>query len=261
MSKRKVFSGTSNEIVDNEKGIMHINVPVSPETAPFGYVSDDPKDKPQDQNVDILLEEMYPRWKAHTNVNCWWCCHPFVSVPLGLPIKYKAGKFTVKGVFCSFACVLAFNKKETSLETKSLIKLMYKKLTGTITVPDKASYKKALETKFKETPDYINAMLELSCQSMECAPDRYTLRMFGGPLDIETFRSASKENKVYRVLDYPFHVSRSYVESIDIKNVKNLNSRSTLTNLIDKTKIDQIRKNVNNTICSTNTMDKFIKYT
>ena len=94
--------------------------------------------------------------------------------------------------------------------------------------------------------------------------------MFGGELDINEFRNASKERKVYKMIEYPMCVYNDYVEEIDIENIKNANSRlfnkesiSKLINLDDKrvhdaqTRLSQLESTFINT---GNTIDKFIKF-
>jgi hypothetical protein len=94
-----------------------------------------------------------------TNVVCWWCCHPFDDYPVCAPEKYDGltDIFKVKGCFCSFNCSKAFMKNERN-PSIYLCNSYTKKLLGYI--PD-------------ITP----------------APSRYVLKMFGGPLSIEEYRS------------------------------------------------------------------------
>jgi len=187
-------------------------------------------------------------WLHKTDVCCWWCCHSFNTIPLGLPFEYnkKTNKFMVKGIFCSFACMLAY-KNENKLQDKNyLINYLYTKLTA--------------------DTDIINS----ETNKLKPAPSKYTLKMFGGELSIEEFRNASNENKVYKMIEYPMSVYNDYVEEIDIENIKNANSKlfnkealSKLTNLDDKrvhdaqTRLSQLEPTV---ITSGNTIDKFIKF-
>src|SRR6185312_11606305 len=65
---------------------------------------------------------------------CWWCCHPFDSFPVYLPVKYhpKTKQFKVKGCFCSFNCVMAYGltERRTFDEAKSLTRMLYRAMTG-----------------------------------------------------------------------------------------------------------------------------------
>jgi hypothetical protein len=183
-------------------------------------------------------------WLHKTNVCCWWCCHTFDTVPIGIPEKYDQimKKFLVKGVFCSFSCMMAYNKETDRNSIKNyLIKFLYTKLTGTF-------------------------LLDIQ---LEPAPPRCTLKMFGGDLTIEEFRNSLKENKVYKMIQYPMYVCKDYIEEVDIQNVKKVNqnvfaeNQQRITNLDDKRiedariRLSQIEKT---TITLGNTIDKFIKF-
>lgn len=183
-------------------------------------------------------------WLEHTDVCCWWCCHKFDSLPIGMPVDYhtKNKKFRVKGVFCSFACMCAYRdiyaKKS---ETNSLVSYLYTKLTA----------------------EPVGTIIQR-------APPREALKMFGGELTIEEFRNSTTESKLYKMVEYPMIVSRDYIEEIDIANVKNANLKvfdentfNRVVELDDKCVQDartrlssQIEKT---TVTLGNTIDKFIK--
>jgi hypothetical protein len=186
------------------------------------------------------------KWLYNTDVCCWWCCHTFDTVPIGNPNRYdrKVEKFRVKGVFCSFSCLIAYRNdscKKYSL-TNYLVKFMYSKLTGTF----------------------------LLDSNLTPSPPRSCLKMFGGDLTIEEFRNAFRENKIYKMIEYPMFVSKDYIEEVDIQNVKRVNHnvfvemQSKTRNLDDKrvedarNRLSQIEKS---TITIGNTIDKFIKFT
>eukprot|EP00899_Mesostigma_viride_P001539 jgi/Mesvir1/11386/Mv10285-RA.1 len=64
--------------------------------------------------LDLLDRTRHAGWPERVDTCCWWCCHPFDTVPCALPIKYREGKgFTVKGCFCSFSCVKAYNTSDS----------------------------------------------------------------------------------------------------------------------------------------------------
>ena len=186
------------------------------------------------------------KWLYNTDVCCWWCCHTFDTVPIGNPDRYYTNveKFRVKGVFCSFSCLMAYRndscKKYSS--TNYLVKFMYSKLTGTF----------------------------LLDSNLTPAPPRSCLKMFGGDLTIEEFRNSFRENKIYKMIEYPMCVSKDYIEEVDIQNVKRVNHnvfvemQSKTHNLDDKrvedarNRLSQIEKS---TITIGNTIDKFIKFT
>uniref|UniRef100_A0A6C0H6W9 MYM-type domain-containing protein n=1 Tax=viral metagenome TaxID=1070528 RepID=A0A6C0H6W9_9ZZZZ len=194
------------------------------------------------------FEILYPflhntKWLERTDVHCWWCCHPFDSVPVGLPVYFcdKSKKFRVKGVFCSFACMNSYKHDNGSRTSDYLVKYLYKKLTGE----------------------------SLCTNPLERAPPRCALKIFGGELDIEEFRNSTTEAKVYRMVEYPMYVSRDYVEEIDINNLKSANMKifddTTFNRVVSldekrvqdaKMRLSQIEKT---TVTMGNTIDKFIK--
>lgn len=182
-------------------------------------------------------------WLHNTDVCCWWCCHSFDTVPIGLPEKYDEllKKFQVKGVFCSFSCMVAYKNEHKRIRVNDyLIKFLYNKLTGTF----------------------------LLDSHLEPAPPRCSLKMFGGELTIEEFRNSFRENRVYKMIEYPMFVCKDYIEEVDIQNVKRVNQsvftevHHKVTNLDDKRiedakfRLSQIEKT---TVTLGNTIDKFIK--
>jgi len=187
-------------------------------------------------------------WIEKTDICCWWCCHKFDSIPIGLPVYYCKikNKFRVKGVFCSFACMIAYNNNEYNNKSshKYLINFLYKKLTG----------------------------VERSISGLS-APPRNSLKCLGGELTIEEFRQATEENKIYKMVEYPMFMSRDYIEEVDIANLKNANVKifnentsSTIvkqsTNKLDDKRVEDAKfrlSQIETTVTLGNTIDKFLK--
>lgn len=146
-------------------------------------------------------------WPEKTDVACWWCCHKFTNFPLGLPTRYDENKnlFRVSGVFCSFSCIIAYKNELNIPNVNHLIKFLYNKLTGE----------------------------EYSNMKLTTAPPRSFLKMFGGNLSIEEFRSKSQEQTVYKMIKYPMILSKDYIEERVINNVKNIN-----TNLFNNKRLE-----------------------
>lgn len=122
----------------------------------------------------VLYEEVFPLFEKmsehltypleeNTNVLCWWCCHRFDGTPKVLPTKYKNGKFSYTGNFCSWACVRAYTRDDASLC---------------------ASYKENILTLF------IYKIYKTIYSGR--APPRQALKVFGGNMSIHTFREASE---------------------------------------------------------------------
>lgn len=226
-------------------------------------------------------------WLHSTDVCCWWCCHQFESVPVGLPLDYniKTKKFKVKGVFCSFACMTAYGEREMKeVSIKAMVEFLYQKLTGTFT-SDKTSYKQLLEASlplemFGDVAieaqvikdEYIQCLIDLQGDKITPAPCRSSLKMFGGALTIEEFRNSSKENKIYKMIEYPMTVYRDFIEEVDIENVKHINMnvfnktqkafQDKVVNVLDDKRVADAKQRVNtkSNVVTSNSIDKFITF-
>lgn len=103
--------------------------------------------------------------KLNNNTNCcYWCCHSIGPKEFGMPIKYDTihKTFTVFGSFCSLECVVAYNYSinmgsDRMWEIHSWIQWIGKKIGYELPIRP--------------------------------APNKYLLKMFNGPLDIEEFRN------------------------------------------------------------------------
>jgi hypothetical protein len=131
-------------------------------------------------------------WLEQTDIHCYWCCHQFDNIPLGLPLKYDINykKFRTKGIFCSFPCVIAYNNNNTC-NCMPEIQLLYKLICH-------------------------------NNEELKSAPERECLKMFGGNLSIEEFRKINKI-KSFQLINYPMFPRRGFIEEIDIANVKRAN--------------------------------------
>ncbi len=156
------------------------------------------QDTSKNECFNLMTEFANKDWLLQTDICCHWDCHPLFpdTIPIGLPVQYINNKFRVRGIFCSFACMLAYNEVYVKNKQTQLIKFMYKKLTGEFDINKR----------------------------MVKAPSRFVLKMFGGALTIEEFRNSTKEGKIYKMVEYPMFISRDYIEEIDLSIVKNANS-------------------------------------
>jgi hypothetical protein len=95
---------------------------------------------------------------------CWWCVHPLPQLPCyHLPIKYDEmrKKYITKGNFCSWECMKAY---ALSLNTAKVYEMC-----SWIALMRKHAYGKVIP--------------------LIAAPNRYSLKCFGGPYTIEEFRA------------------------------------------------------------------------
>jgi hypothetical protein len=139
---------------------------------------------------NVVREE---QWPDETDVYCWWCCHPFEGSPCTLPTKYDPlrKRFTFCGLFCSWNCVKSYNfdrNDHKKYECSSLISLLIQQIHG------------------------IKCAL-----GIKPAPPRQTLKMFGGYLEIDEFRSPS-EIDGYQINLVKFNYI--HPEITEIRNIK-----------------------------------------
>jgi hypothetical protein len=111
-------------------------------------------------------------WPLSTKIWCWTCVHEFNTVPVPVPHIYDERRqvFYVYGVFCSFSCAKRYivDRNIASHQT-TLLTLMRRKLLGSVASgPNAASY------------------------SVRAAPQKGALKVFGGTLSIEEYRSGGE---------------------------------------------------------------------
>jgi hypothetical protein len=124
-----------------------------------------------------MMKEIFVRTRSPTyspTTACFWCCHPFAWKASVLPVSYDAyeNMYACEGHFCSPECAMAHLYADPSLSDTvrwsrhALLADMYRSLYPS--------------------------------RELTQAPPRQTLRMFGGPLDIEQYREylASSEDMV-----------------------------------------------------------------
>lgn len=127
-------------------------------------------------------------WPLNTSISCYWCCHRFENAPYGVPINYMNGKFDVFGCFCSLECAAAYNfgenaNRDEMWERYNLINLMSRKMKlGNLVKP---------------------------------SPSRLSLKIFGGHMDIETFRAFGNGTKFINVNFPPMTSITQQLEEIN----------------------------------------------
>lgn len=153
-------------------------VPYDQFTSNYCYLADENNiksmtDKYTNNSVEYLLQQFKDAKKKdeypiQTNYYCWWCCHPFKTVPIGIPIKYNTNKkFDTHGCFCSFNCASAYNIQHSGAlvsERNSLLHMMCRQLC------------------------------DLPYCEIKNAPPKEYLHMFGGFMSIDEYR---KNNITY----------------------------------------------------------------
>ena len=113
---------------------------------------------------------------------CWWCCHSWEGEVLHLPFKYctKLKQLKTMGNFCSWNCMKAFNMdKHTDAKMGAINSLILKSIK-----------------------DSTGKMI----LNLKKAPDRYTLRAFGGIYSIDEFRNTTDIG--VQIVNYPDQIHR-----------------------------------------------------
>ena len=167
-----------------------INPPVkSKKKAVKAPVSKVNLDKKSNRIFDHLSEFIArDEWPMSTNNVCFWCCHTFHSTPFGVPTKYIDGKFHVFGCLCSLECTSAYNFYSTEIkhdpwEAYNLINLLARKIQY--------------------------------CDLVKMAPPRHALKMFGGYMEIDEFRSHCKSNKMINTHTFPMVAMIQQLEEVN----------------------------------------------
>lgn len=135
-------------------------------------------------------------WPQTTCINCYWCCHKFETPPFGIPLKYVNKKFQVFGCFCSLECASAFNfdskeSKDEIWERYNLINLIARSI----------GYK----------------------NTVKASPTRLALIMFGGYLDIDSFRNFCKTSKLININFPPMMTLTQQIEEINDSDINSEN--------------------------------------
>lgn len=139
-------------------------------------------------DISIGVEKL-----THTSIHCWWCCHQFDNEPIPMPEKLIKDKYSIKGVFCSYSCCYSYMK-------------------------DKNKPTWLLNYMFRDTTRLKGIMKDY----VKPAPPRESLKIFGGPLDIDEFRHS---DNVFTISDFPM----TYVPRVlnEVINTENKNKKQT----------------------------------
>jgi hypothetical protein len=163
-------------------------------------------------NHELMVEYREPssqrKIPTKTDIACYWCVHSFETTPCILPEREEGGVYKVYGNFCCPECALAYLLEEsldatTRWERMALLHRIY----GPV-----LNYKRIFP-----------------------APARSTLKLFGGPMTIQTYRKTIREGKVRIDIQMPPMVS--ILGSLDTKPIDFYDSslRNTFSPLLQET--------------------------
>jgi hypothetical protein len=114
-----------------------------------------------------------------TDVACFWCCHSFTNRPVVLPIRDTGEHLEVTGNFCSpeCACAYLFDMRQDSHTRWEQLALLYR-------------------------------IYGEACQGrIHPAPNRSSLKLFGGNLSIQEYRALIQSHKIRVDIHLPPMVS------------------------------------------------------
>jgi len=108
-------------------------------------------------------------WPQKTNLWCRYCCHPFDTTPIPIPVSFdrKTKQYAIYGNYCSFACASAWLREHN--------------------FPDAACQRSLLSQMARDVFDYMDPIY--------AAPPSERLIVFGGDMSIEDFRLYSQTGK------------------------------------------------------------------
>lgn len=124
----------------------------------------------------INIKDGKPIVAENSKYDCWWCDHPFDSMPCFIPERYSDGNFYVFGNFCSFNCAATYNCKCINDYKSNTRESLLRKLRHLITGKD---------------------------DPIKKADAREILLKKGGPKDIESFRRAFDNCSLHYQIDIP----------------------------------------------------------
>lgn len=156
--------------------------------------------------IHDIVSKIHQQSEYPPGTACFWCCHTFSWKSIVLPTHYDVytNQYSAEGHFCSPECALSFLYADTSLTDSqrwtrhSLLQSMYK------------------------------------LKTLNFAPDKRVLRLFGGTLSIEQYRRYVKEGGVPLQLAMP--PIRLYMPSINTQaSVRDIKSYVSLSDeAVDK---------------------------
>jgi hypothetical protein len=144
-------------------------------------------------NCELMVEfaesSKIQKLPESTNIACYWCSHSFNNQSVVIPESERNGTYKVYGNFCSSECAMAYLLKE-SLDPH----IRWDRMALLYRIYD-------VDGKGRIYP----------------APPRESLKLFGGPLTIESYRATLNSKKVRVDLHMPPMVS--IIGSIDTKPI------------------------------------------
>ena len=137
------------------------------EVSKFSYVEENTKNEIK-QNEFQNQDKKSDTQRFNLEKLCWWCCHTFNTKKIGIPIKKTCNnEFECVGHFCSPQCTCAYIMDSGSRYGDRWVEY-----------------------------ELLHEMLDVNTKIIP-APRRELLKVFGGDLDINSFRGKNNWNIIY----------------------------------------------------------------
>lgn len=152
------------------------------------------------QEVQIFKDKL----PQSTDIWCWWCCHSFDSIPVAMPYEYNITRdsFVLVGTFCSLSCCKSYIL-ESPHYNKPIIIANLKML----------SKRMGLNYKDRITP----------------APPRQLLKVFGGYLDIDEYRTKIDLKIALTLLQSNHTIQKNLVQEKSNMNTNTIQRANTIS--------------------------------
>jgi hypothetical protein len=149
---------------------------------------------PMYSNHDLMMQfgdtTTSKKLPTHTDIACFWCSHTFEGMPCIVPEREEKGIYRVYGNFCCPECAVAYLLEETVDSTTRWERMaLLHRIYGAF-----YNYKRIFP-----------------------APARASLKLFGGPMSIQSYRNTLKERKVRVDIQVP--PMTSILSSLDTKPI------------------------------------------
>ena len=136
---------------------------------------------------DTITSKKLP---TRTDIACFWCSHAFEGVPCIIPEREEGGIYRVYGNFCCPECAVAYLLEETVDSTTRWERMaLLHRIYGAF-----YNHKRIFP-----------------------APARASLKLFGGPMSIQSYRNTLRERKVRVDIQVP--PMTSILSSLDTKPI------------------------------------------
>lgn len=138
-------------------------------------------------------------WPNYSPYDCWYCCSPFSTAPVGIPEKLindgtDKWTFQLYGNFCSYNCAARYlNPHGDNPDDYASVESNFDLIRGD---------EKSEQMQLLELLCHIETEKDI-VDKIKLAPPRLALKRFGGKLTIEEFRQNFNQHLEYHVFKSP----------------------------------------------------------